>query len=343
MRMRSWLALVHVVLSSSGCVHETTDVRTDAASDGRTEPPTLDVYDTSDGSMAPDIALEDALDAAQDRSAPPDIVDADLPPSDANDALSESDAPIDGTTPTDGEAGGDRGQPPDDGPPLGCNRTSGRISVSVTLPDGTIEDCAHLPFDAGFPPPLHRVVRGAVNGVRDGGMGPLVTINTCATGCFASIALTGVTDVVIPMGAYVEAEYWVTKSWACIQFLRISNLPEWNGEKNPVNDTNKIYLIASDGLRDPNVQLAVTGITADTNPLSCTADAVISCGSTTATGNYAWKFSHSSSTPTTMAMGENARLWGVNGQNLVIANYRSYESGLCDDYWNWAFTMWAPF
>jgi hypothetical protein len=29
----------------------------------------------------------------------------------------------------------------------------------------------------------------------------------------------------------------------------------------------------------------------------------------------------------------------VNGQRLFLTNYRSYESGWYDDYWNWAFTI----
>lgn len=66
----------------------------------------------------------------------------------------------------------------------------------------------------------------------------------------------------------------------------ISNLPEWNGQTNPVSDTRKLYAIASDGWRNPNPMLAGTGITTQLKPIGCNADASVGCGAAVPVDHY---------------------------------------------------------
>jgi hypothetical protein len=73
--------------------------------------------------------------------------------------------------------------------------------------------------------------------------------------------------------------------------------------------------------------------------LGCVKDAGVSCGPPLdAIDSYVFRFSASGGTTLTVPMGQTLP-WTVNGQNLLVRNHRSYESGFCDDYWNWAYTI----
>ncbi|HMI88135.1 MAG TPA: hypothetical protein VK550_28820 [Polyangiaceae bacterium] len=287
----------------------------------------------------------DAIDVAS-----PDANDATKGTSDARDG--SSDASDGDRAQPDGEGGevdgdsgpldGDAGLSDSDGPPLSCDSTHERLALTVTVPGGGIQRCADLVIDGG-PATVHQLLSGVVRASSSdaGSSSSSVTIDTCVgDGCAAQLFVIRVdtpTPFTIPVGAYVEAEYWMAMSHECTQLLRISNLAEWNGQTNPVSTVNKTYLVASDGSSDPNAKMVTTGIGVSPKRLDCPADDA-SCGTPMPVGAYAFEFSASGSASLTVTMGQSLA-WTGNGQNFVVRNHRSYQSGLCDDDWNWAFSI----
>jgi hypothetical protein len=295
-------------------------------------PPDGNVLDAFEGG-----STEDAREAGRaDADPTPDLdaARADVEAGDARDASDEDSRvpPEDGTN--------------DDAPPtLGCAWTQEGVSVTVHLPDGTTEDCFSFHPDAGPSPKFHRVIRGVVpyDLIGEGGSNSSVVINTCGgdAGCTFENAVIHVRSQLpfhIPVGAFVEAEYWVERPWACTSLLRISNLPEWNGRTNPVSNIAKTYVIAADG-RDTSPITAATGITATPARLNCPVEAGTGCGgSPMAVDSYAYLFSADGAPPLTARMGQTIS-WTARGQILRSRNHRSYQSGLCDDYFNWSYSV----
>jgi len=317
-------------------------------------------YNTSPDGAAPiDASDVGALDA----EAGADLRDVSSPDTAA--PSNPTDAPVDSVSWSDGDGGGNDGHvasdpegglldsdahvldgdaaPLDgDAPPLSCEWTHERLSFAVTLPGG-IHDCPRLPTDGGRQLAMHELLSGVVRAnTTHAGTSSVLTIDTCVSdGCGAQIATIDVktpTPFTVPVGAYVEAEYWIEPSFMCTYFLRISNLPEWNGRKNPISDVAKTYLVASDGFSAPTSKMASTGIAVSPTRLGCATRDGGSCGTQVPLDSYTFEFSASGSPALTVPMGQSLP-WVVSGQNVIVRNHRSYESGKCDDYWNWAFTI----
>jgi hypothetical protein len=122
--------------------------------------------------------------------------------------------------------------------------------------------------------------------------------------------------------------------FGCTYFLRISNLAEWNGQKNPVSDIDQTYVVASDGLSSAGFKIGSADVSIVAKRLGCPAPDV-TCGPA---DSHVFEFSATGAAPLTVPMGQSLP-WTVNGQNLTVRNHRSYASGLCDDYWDWGFTV----
>jgi hypothetical protein len=308
-----------------------------------------------------DVVVPDPEEGGSDARdvSPPDTV---TPGETGTDVDADSDVQGDGESDAnDGDAGpapdGDGGQPdsdvatpdsdvatPDsDAPPLSCERTQERLSFNVTFTaTSDIHECTHGGPTDGGPRTLHGVLSGVVRlPSTDAGTGSAVTIDMCTSdGCGAQLATIKVetpTPFTVPVGALVEAEYWIERSFQCSYHLRISNLPEWNGRTNPISDVAKTYVVASDGFSNPTSKMAATGIAVSPKRLGCPSPDGL-CGGILPVDNYVFEFSASAGAPLTVPMGQSLPML-VNGQNLVARNHRSYESGFCDDYWNWSFTI----
>jgi len=187
-------------------------------------------------------------------------------------------------------------------------------------------------------------VQGQIAGVvrsiaTDAGSTLSITIDTCVgDACSPQEAVIHVqtsTPFTLPIGAFVQADYRIAQTWACTWFLNITNLPELSGQRNPVSDVAKTYVIASDGAQKPTFKIGATDVVVSTNLLGCPTDAGMVCGQQ---GTYVFEFGASGATSLTVPMGQSVP-WTVSGQNLMVRNHRSYSTGWCDDYWNWAFTI----
>jgi hypothetical protein len=285
---------------------------------------------------SPDATGPDGGDAAQDptdgKPVPPDS----SPHDSFGDPGPMSDAPPQG--------GGDApdGRDGDAPPPVSCARTAERVSFTVQIPGGAIHSCANTPTDGGFPRTLHAVWSGVVlRTSTEAGPISTVMIDTCTSdsGCGAQIVTIQVETpafFLIPFGSYVLVEYFIEQSFECTHFLRIANLSEWNGRKNPVSDVARTFLVVSDGYSNPGTKMAATGLTISPKALGCVVPDGGGCGSSLPVDNYALEFSVSGGPPILVPMGIVYDWFGYR-----VWNHRSYQSGLCDDYWNWAFTIWG--
>src|SRR5687768_1461654 len=140
-------------------------------------------------------------------------------------------------------------------PAVACEWTKERLFLTVTLPDGSIDDCLDVPNPVAIAAPrlVHRMLSGVVrDSSTDSRKSSTVVIDTCVgdagDGCGAQNTVVDVLTPMpftVPIGAYVEAEYSIEQAWpwTCAHVLRISNLPEWNGSKNPIDDVSKTYVV----------------------------------------------------------------------------------------------------
>ena len=137
----------------------------------------------------------------------------------------------------------------------------------------------------------------------------------------------------VPFGAFVRVSVQVDQPWGCTHQLMIENLPSWGGLPNPVYPGEMLYLAAADG-----APAALPGAPFEISPvaLGCFPNAEPNCGYEE---DYALRFSSPFGEPIDVYMGE---LWdwylqSSDLQYLLVRNLRSYETGWCDDYWNWGY------
>lgn len=144
----------------------------------------------------------------------------------------------------------------------------------------------------------------------------------------------------VPVGAFVRVIISVEMPWGCEQRVVVRNQPQWDGVPNPVSMGRELYLAAADGtfatMQGMPFEIGVQG-------LGCYPGAP-GCGGEP-TDDYLFEF-RSKSDPgadaLVLGMGQQAewKLAGPDGsQYMTVRNLRSYASGMCDDYWNWAYWM----
>jgi hypothetical protein len=136
------------------------------------------------------------------------------------------------------------------------------------------------------------------------------------------------------MGAFVKVSLELSPTWGgCSTRISVRNLPSWGGVDNPVMGGDGLYFLGTDGdLAHPEAPFSVGKLA-----LGCGAGGS-SCGEPA--DDFALTFMTSTGDPpTVVAMGETVLLGKLSGQPMWVHNLRSYVSGACDDYWNWAW--WA--
>jgi hypothetical protein len=254
------------------------------------------------------------------------------------------DVGVDGDVNAPEDARLDRPSRPD-GAAFTCDipRVRTAFSLSATLPDGTTHRCDALPADAAGS--LHRTFSGVVRSVT--ATMPdnyAITIDTCVgdacTPQNVVFAVTSPTALTLPSNAFVETEYWIEQSHECSYALRFSNLPEWNGQKNPVSDVMKLHFFASHGFTDPKTQTAAIGVGVAVLGLGCQPDAGRGGGVFLPPDTYVFLFSHNGNT-VTLPTGESMP-FVVNNQTLRVTNLRSFQLDDYDNYWNWEFIFDDP-
>ena len=144
---------------------------------------------------------------------------------------------------------------------------------------------------------------------------------------------------VVPLNAFVRVSVAVGIPWGCEHALSIVNIPEWGGVKNPVTPAPILWLAGADGTyaAAPNSPFSV-----DAEALNCYPNEQPGCGPKE--DFVLWFKSEYSSEALNVPMGE-TREWiqaGYGGSHvLTVHNLRSYETGWCDDYWNWGYYIYG--
>jgi hypothetical protein len=253
-----------------------------------------------------------------------------------------------GTAATGGMAGtggaiidGGQDVPPD----ASCLRTADRLDLTLAMDGGKTIGCSSYPGGIGSV-----TFQGSVDSVKYGPDSIEINVNTCSpfANCISinqiSVKAPGMYGY-LPQGAFVtvEAEAVDASGWGCMQRVQITNLPEWEGMKNPMGNSMGIYLAGADGLVDA---FGSAPFKVDKVFLGCPVDGGSPC-STEPMGEYALQFSSKTASPgdqaPTVFMGPSGGYLQFQHDGvyeaLWVRNLRSYVSGWCDDYWNWSWVM----
>jgi len=231
-------------------------------------------------------------------------------------------------------AGGSAGSPPDAGPdaqPV-CYQTDDEFRLDVALYDGTSFGCPGNVTNGVF----------EIDGQVLSSDSSSLLLDSCPPNadCMPMASKFNFNApgllLSVPQGAFVKIRLMVAHPWGCTQQIEITSLAEWGGVKNPMGPQKLIYLSAADGVAET---VPGSDILVHKQPLGCINNGP-DCGGGPA-DMYTLYFGAiwQSSLGTPVAMG-NTAYWPFKGpdadQMLFVRNLRSYSTGMCDDYFNWA-------
>lgn len=243
--------------------------------------------------------------------------------------------------------------PPDSRPPEVCSFSATEYAaIAYRGPSGEAYDCSALRTPGGMPgvTPSVDVRTASVVSVVDDAQGSTVQLDFCspAADCVPRI---GTLRVVAPTfalasgsaglraGQFVEVRSRATWSWGCTMQVAVYNSPSWGGVDNPVRRDRALLAAASNGEVRP---LPDSPFDVGRQSIGCAMPGT-SCGG----GNpevFALSFQgHCSSCesdppPVTVRQSRSMELY-IEGERYLARNHRSFNSGACDDYWNYAWTL----
>jgi len=240
-----------------------------------------------------------------------------------------------------------------------CGRTDLRATITVNAPDGTTLSCNTALADGSFASPPPRTWIGRVTGSD----AHSILVSVCApgagnddagaadadggdagavdAGCVPSVlridaVAPGLDLTRFPL-VWVRVKATVSLFRACQQSLEITTDDPLDGS-TPSVPAGQLLLAVVDG----------KGIAFDDSPyqvvhvpLGCAPGPTCN-GSATDADNYAFDFSRPGDTavPARVYMGETVT-WKTAAADFTVQNLRSFQTGDCDDYWNWAYTIYA--
>lgn len=138
-------------------------------------------------------------------------------------------------------------------------------------------------------------------------------------------------------GQFVQLDVLIDYPWGCSQTLMVRNLPEWNGAASPAGPEAFLVVAGSDG----------HPYALDGSPFTVSPQALGCVGIDQGCGiedDYLLEF-YDAYGPVPVYQGETRPLeLGLPSgamQPALARNLRSFETGWCDDYWNWGYWV-AP-
>ena len=143
------------------------------------------------------------------------------------------------------------------------------------------------------------------------------------------------TPVAIPPWTHVRLRarmgFWGPWS-VCEHAISIVNVPVWDGDDNPTAGDDRLWLAAADGT---DGTLDGSPFTIERVQLACELEDDGLCG---LPGIFAMRFvpEDAPGSAVTVPMG-GAESLTLPELDVVARNLRSYETGFCDDYWNWGY------
>lgn len=235
-----------------------------------------------------------------------------------------------------------------DAPPSCGFEGASNVAITYTGFRDTPLDC-RMPRGMPGGPATVDARRAEVTSVTDDAMGSTVALDFCspAADCIAmpgSLRLNapglnlGASPVGLRRGQFVRIRARATWSWGCTMQVEVSNAPTWDGQPNPVRRDGALLVAAASGEASalPDAPFGLSR-----RSIGC-----VSMGSDCGGGRpelFALAFQGRCNTcetdpdPVVVRQGRTAT-FGINGLTYVGTNLRSYNSGACDDYWNYAWT-----
>lgn len=213
-----------------------------------------------------------------------------------------------------------------------CGQTFDGFKLDFQTQDGTVWGCGYDISQQGEVAFFAEVLEAWEEGM---------IINTCSptSNCFTNetlfLSAPGL-KLSIPFGTYVQISLSVYKPWGCEHHIVIKNLPQWDGVQNPYFSDERLFLAAGDGSPVP---LQGAPFWVETIPLNCYPDMPPGC---TIKDDYLLRFFQidQEGNSVTVPMGSTAS-WKIlipdGGYPYTVRNLRSFETGNCDDYWNWGY------
>jgi hypothetical protein len=222
-----------------------------------------------------------------------------------------------------------------------------KFSLSVTLPDGSLQSCATLlspDAGSGGPSPLSGEVSGWVTEVA----GTAFSLDTCATGtgCSPEVYRFAIDSpdltVPVPLGRPVTVMWSLSSvvGRACPQVLVVND-----GLPSDVASGTwpALWLAGADSTIQSSIPVPFSVVQ---QALSCNLNPSTThpCGGPSPPDDYALVFTPASGDqPLSLATGKTGTLALTTApglqQHLTVHNLRSYQTENCDDYWNWGW--WA--
>ena len=211
-----------------------------------------------------------------------------------------------------------------------CAQTHDSATISLTL-DGdpnNLGDRGDTDTDV--------TASGVVTSVR----ADLITLESCppTESCFAKIVARIAISApgldltqVVPVGALAQAHFIRKCPFGCNYGIIVTSLAAYSSLTNPSPANSGIYVAADDGGGAPDgVPYQLEQV-----KLPCPFDRSDGCGGQDP-GLYLTRFTAPATGDSIdLHMGETSSLQAGTGW-ILLRNLRSYSSGWCDDYWNWA-------
>jgi hypothetical protein len=221
-----------------------------------------------------------------------------------------------------------------------------RFSLTVTLPDGSVQSCAtpHPPDGGlGWPSPFSGEASGWVTEVD----GNAFSLDACAagTGCSPEVYRFAIDSpdlsLALPLGRQVTVTWQLTFFMGCIQALVVND----GAPSDPASGTwPALWLAGADSMIQSTIPVPFSvleqGLHCNPNP-----GTRHSCGGgAPPPDDYALVFTPASGEPPlSLATGKTGTLALTTApgllQHLTVHNLRSFQTDRCDDYWNWGW--WA--
>ncbi|APR84533.1 Hypothetical protein A7982_09882 [Minicystis rosea] len=216
-----------------------------------------------------------------------------------------------------------------------CERTYDRFSFSLVDANGTAIGCS-----AAMPGVMNELtIQGVVLERSD----KTLTIDTCPPDVDCDSDATYHLEVdspgfymSAPIGSFIEIAAKTAFGWGCTSTLVGRNLPDWDGVPNPVSTEPWLHFVGVDGLSQAPEGLPFS---VWTTALGCTPTSE-GCGGGNNPDDYRFDVKTLTTDAVSIRQGETKDFVVSDGsltQPLMFRNLRSFETGYCDDYWNWGF------
>ena len=240
-----------------------------------------------------------------------------------------------------------------------CGRTNLGATITVHAPDGNTLSCGTAALNGGFLTSPPRTWVGRVTGSD----AHSISVSVCApgagnddagaadadgsdagtvdAGCAPSVlridaVAPGLDLTRFPLVS-VRVKAAVSYFWACQRSLEITTADPIDGS-TPSGPAGQLLLAVVDG----------DGIAFDDSPynvvhvrLGCAPGPTCN-GEALGADDYAFEFSRlgDSAAPAHVYMGETV-IWKTAAADFTVQNLRSFQTSNCDDYWNWAYTIYT--